>query len=497
MEEKKEDIEKKDKEQEEKEKIQNEIQDEKIGEQKEEVKKEFKSFSQSTKSFLSEVLNIKAGTDKEATAESIKKGISMKGHTAWILVFSILIASIGLNMSSAAIVIGAMLISPLMGPILGIGFSVGINDVDTLRSSLTNFAVMVVLSILASFLFFSIPVFKEATPEILARTSPDVRDVLIGIFGGLALFISISRPRPEFNTVAGVAIATALMPPLCTAGFGLATSNLEYFVGAMFLFSINSTFIALATFAITKYLRFPMVKYLIKTKQKRISQLAYTVATVIFVFSIYLFYQLYLENHYKTQAERFINGIKSEGVHLIGDDKDIIDYENKKIKLYVFGTSYTPKDEMRWENQLNNLGLEDTELEILESQNDTEIRSDIDEMKELYLKNYKLLSTKNEFVREKDIRIQELEKDLRKYYDNEILFEQLVDEIKINYSDLKKISFAREFVSNFKKIDTVNIISLKWKAGLKEKERKSQERKFQKWMEKRMKLKNIEIRQLK
>jgi hypothetical protein len=108
-----------------------------------------------------------------------------------------------------------------------------------------------------------------------------------------------------------------------------------------------------------------------------------------------------------------------------------------------------------------------------------------------------LLSTKNEFVREKDIRIQELEKDLRKYYDNEILFEQLVDEIKINYSDLKKISFAREFVSNFKKIDTVNIISLKWKAGLKEKERKSQERKFQKWMEKRMKLKNIEIRQLK
>jgi len=497
MEEKKEDIEKKDKEQEEKEKIQNEIQDEIIGEQKEEVKKEFKSFSQSTKSFLSEVINIKTGTDKEATAESIKKGISMKGHTAWILVFSIFIASIGLNMSSAAIVIGAMLISPLMGPILGIGFSVGINDVDTLRSSLINFAVMVVLSILASFLFFSIPVFKEATPEIIARTRPDVRDVLIGIFGGLALFISISRPRPEFNTVAGVAIATALMPPLCTAGFGLATNNLDYFIGALFLFSINSTFIALATFAITKYLRFPMVKYLVKTKQKRISQLAYTVATIIFAFSIYLFYQLYLENHYKTQAERFIHGIKSEGVHLIGDNKDIIDYENKKIKLYVFGTSYSPKDEKRWENQLDDLGLEGTKLEILESQNDAGIRNDIDEMKKFYLNNHKLLSTKDEFIREKDVRILELEKDLRKYYDNEILFEQLIEEIKINYSDLKKISFAREYVSNFSKIDTVNVISLKWRPKIKNKERKAQEIKLQKWMEKRMKIKNIEIRQLK
>ncbi len=497
MEEKKEDIEKKEEEQKEKEKIINEIQDEKIGEHKEEVKKEFKSFSQSAKDFLYEVLNIKLGTDKEATSESIKKGISMKGHTAWILVFSIFIASIGLNMSSPAIVIGAMLISPLMGPILGIGFSVGINDVDTLKSSLINFIVMVVLSLLASFLFFSIPVFKEATPEIIARTRPDVRDVLIGIAGGLALFVSISRPRPEFNTVAGVAIATALMPPLCTAGFGLATHNMDYFVGAIFLFSINSTFIALATFVITKYLRFPMVKYLNKTKQKRISQLAYTIATIIIAFSIYLFYQLYLENHYKMQAEKFIHGIKSEGVHLIGDDKDIIDYENKMIKLYIFGSSYSPKDEKRWDMQLAELGLEDTKLEILKSQNDGEIRSDIDDMKDQYIKNHGLLSVKDEFIREKDVRINELEKDLRKYYDNEIIFEQLIEEIKINYSDLKKISFAREFVSNFRKIDTINVISLQWKAKLEDKEIKRQEKKFQKWMEKRMKIKHIEIRQLK
>ena len=399
-------------------------------------------------------------------------------------------------MSSPAIVIGAMLISPLMGPILGVGFSVGINDVDTLRSSLVNFMVMVVLSILASFLFFSIPVFKDATPEILARTKPDVRDVLIAISGGLALFISISRPRPEFNTVAGVAIATALMPPLCTAGFGLATGNLNYFGGALFLFSINSTFIALAAFVITKYLHFPMVKYLNKTKRKRISQLAYTLATIIFLFSFYLFYQLFLENQYNMQAEKFVHSVKSEGVHLIGDDKDIIDYKNKTIRLYVFGSSYSPQDELRWKDQLDELGLNDTKLEILKSQNNHEVRNDIDEVKKLNIKNHKLLSTKDELIHEKDVKIQELEKDRQKYYNNEVLFKQLSAEIKINYAELDKISLAKGYVTNFKKINTLLVFSVKWSKNINKKDRKKEEQKIKKWLQTRLKLKNIEIIQM-
>ena len=135
-----------------------------------------------------------------------------------------------------------------------------------------NLGVMISLSLMTSFLFFSIPIFNEATPEILARTKPDVRDVLIAISGGLALIIAISRPRPQFNTVAGVAIATALMPPLCTAGFGLATGRFDYFGGAMFLFTINTIFIALTAFATTKYLNFPMRKYINEVKRKRISK---------------------------------------------------------------------------------------------------------------------------------------------------------------------------------------------------------------------------------
>ncbi len=471
-------------------------QDQKIEEHKEEVQKEFNDFFQSTKEFLGELLNIKAGTDKEATAQTIKEGISMKGHTAWILVFSILVASIGLNVSSTAVVIGAMLISPLMGPILGIGYSIGINDIDTLRLSMINLGVMVGLSLLTSFLFFSIPIFKEATPEILARTKPDVRDVLIAIAGGLALIIAISRPRPQFNTVAGVAIATALMPPLCTAGYGLATGQFNYFGGAMFLFTINSIFIALAAFAITKYLRFPMLKYINSAKRKRISQIASILALVIFSFSIYLFYQLYLINDFNTRAEYFIKNIKNEGVNIIGDAKESIDYKENEIKLYVFGNKYDENDKKRWSLQLKELGLKNTKLTILQSQDDSGIREDIDQIKEMYINNYKMLSSKEESIKEKDIRINELEKDLRKYYDNEILFDQVIEEIKINYNDLEKISFAREYISNFEKIDTLPVISVKWKSKVKNKQRKIQEEKLKKWMETRLKINHIEIRSL-
>ncbi len=472
------------------------LEDKKLEKQKEEVHKEFKGFFQSLKEYLPELLNIKKGTDREATAETIKEGISMKGHTAWILVFSILIASIGLNVSSTAVVIGAMLISPLMGPILGVGFSIGINDVDTLKASIINFGIMVALSVLTSFLFFSIPIFQEATREILSRTKPDVRDVLIAIAGGLALFIAISRPRPQFNTVAGVAIATALMPPLCTAGFGLATGQFNYFGGALFLFTINSIFIALAAFAITKYLRFPMKKYINQAKRKRISRIASLVALIILSFSIYLFYELYLQNQFVTRAEKFIVSIKDEGVNIIGETKESIDYKENEIKLYVFGNEYDKRDEERWNLQLEELGLENTKLTILQSQDDSGVREDIDKIKELYINNYNMLSAKDESIKEKDVRINELEKDLRKYYDNEVLFDQVVKEIEINYNKLQQISFAREYVSNFKKIDTISIISLKWKPLMKQKEKNQQEKKLKKWMEVRLKIKNIEIRQL-
>ena len=479
----------------EKDKVQLE-QDKKFNEQKDDVQKEFKGFFQSLKEYIPQLLNIKTGTDKEATAKIIREGVSIKGQTAWILVFSILIASIGLNVSSTAVVIGAMLISPLMGPILGIGFSIGVNDVDTLKASVINFGAMVFLSLLTSFLFFSIPIFKEATPEILARTKPDVRDVLIAMTGGLALNNAISRPKAQFNTVAGVAIATALMPPLCTAGFGLATGQFNYFGGAIFLFTINSIFIALAAFSITKYLRFPMLKYINQAKRKRISRIASLIAVVVLGFSVYQFYLLYLINNYDTKAERFIRQLQEQGVNIIGDPSKSIDYEAKEIKLYIFGNDYNAKDRERWQVDMVELGLKDTKLTILQSQDDSRLREDIDQIKGLYMDSNRMLISRDETIKEKEIRISKLEKDLRRYYDNEALFDRVVKEIGINYNGLKKVSFAQELVSDFEKIDTANIISVKWKPLVGKKQRRQDEKKLKEWMEARLNLKNIEIREL-
>ena len=233
------------------------------------------------KLFMKELLDIRFDTDKKGTIQDVKDNISMKGHTAWVLVFSIFIASIGLNVSSPAVVIGAMLISPLMGPILGVGLSIGINDIDTLKRSFVNLGVMIGLSLVTSFLFFKVPIFQDLTPEIKARTAPDARDVFIAIAGGLALIIAMSRRSKQTNTIAGVAIATALMPPLCVAGYGLAVWNFKFFFGAMFLFTINAIFIALATFLIVKFLGFPMVKYINSSKRRRVAQFASTLALII------------------------------------------------------------------------------------------------------------------------------------------------------------------------------------------------------------------------
>lgn len=473
------------------------VEDKKFKEQKEDVQKEFKGFFQSLKEYIPQLLSIRRDTDKEATAKTIREGVSIKGQTAWILVFSILIASIGLNVSSTAVVIGAMLISPLMGPILGIGFSIGVNDVDTLKSSVINFGAMVFLSLLTSFLFFSIPIFKEATPEILARTKPDVRDVLIAMSGGLALIIAISRNKPQFNTVAGVAIATALMPPLCTAGFGLATGQFSYFGGAMFLFTINCIYIALAAFVITKYLKFPMLKYINQAKRKRISRIASLIAFVILAFSIYLFYQLYVLNDYTIKAEKFIENLKEEGVNIIGDNKESINFKEQEIKLYVFGSDYSPKDKERWEEQIQELGLKNTKLTILKSQDDSGIREDIDKIKELYINSHQMLSSRDETIKEKDLRINELEKDLRRYYANEVHFDRIIKEIQINYSDLKEIGYYREYISNFEKMDTLNIISVRWKNKVTNRQKKQQEEKLKAWLQTRLNIKNLEIRQLK
>lgn len=210
--------------------------------------------------------------EKEAYSkviETIEQGVVFKGTNLWVLIFAIFIASLGLNVNSTAVIIGAMLVSPLMGPIMGMGLAMGINDLALLKKSANNFAFAVSISLITSTFYFYISPLNEAHSEILARTSPTIYDVLIAFFGGLAGILATSS-KLKGNVIPGVAIATALMPPLCTAGYGLASGNLSFFSGALYLFFINTVFIALSTFLTVRFLKFPNKEFINETTKKRV-----------------------------------------------------------------------------------------------------------------------------------------------------------------------------------------------------------------------------------
>ena len=459
---------------------------------KQEVKKEFSGFFGSIKRFLKELLEIRTDTNKEGTVQQIKDGISMKGHTAWILVFSITIASIGLNANSAAVVIGAMLISPLMGPILGVGMSIGINDIDTLNKSMVNLGVMIGLSLLTSFLFFSIPLFQEATPEILARTRPDVRDVFIAMAGGLALIVAVSRPSAQTNTVAGVAIATALMPPLCTAGYGLATWNFSYFFGAMFLFTINTIFIALATFVIVKYLRFPMVKYINSARRKSIARFASVIAFIIFAGSIYSFYNLFKENQFKQIAHDFIVELKEDGEAILGEDDENIDYLTKTITLPLLGGTVDESKKNEWILRIQELGLKNATLNVQQG-DDSEIRQQVQDLQDLYSQNQKIINSRDESIKEKEEKIRLLENQLTNISKKSIPFAQVGNEAKVIAASLEELSYSDVIKTDFKRIDTVRIFHFKWYDSIPTKVVRREEPVLKKWLQTRLQLDTLRV----
>ncbi len=304
-----------------------------------------KSLMQSISKYFHDLLGFREDTDRKATEDAIKGDIPFRGATAWILICSIFVCSVGLNANSTAVVIGAMLISPLMGPILGIGFSIAINDIDTLRKSLSNFLVMVILSVLTAYLFFELFPLSEDSSELLGRTRPDIRDVLIAFFGGLALIIARTKKGTIATVIFGVAIATALMPPLCTVGYGLAkglepgltegSNGYTYALGAMYLFTINAIFIALATFIVLKVLRFPMLKYANSQKRKFIARIATLIAIIIMIPAGITFFNVYNESKERNQVGEFIkNKIrKNDAYQVLSID---VDYKLDSIYLRTF-----------------------------------------------------------------------------------------------------------------------------------------------------------------
>ncbi|GAB1371503.1 DUF389 domain-containing protein [Candidatus Kapaibacterium sp.] len=274
----------------------------------------------------------------------IEKGVVFKGTNLWILMFAIVVASVGLNTNSTAVIIGAMLISPLMGPINGMGYSIATYNFDLLKKSVKNFTFAVIASLIASTFYFAISPVSTAQSELLARTTPTIYDVLIALFGGLAGIVAISS-KLKGNVIPGVAIATALMPPLCTAGYGLATSQFNFFFGAFYLFTINTVFIAISSVLVSQFFKFPISNVVEESRKKSVNRWITIIITITLLPSIYFGYKLVLNEKFNENAAKFISNVTTyEGSYLL---KYNIDAPKKEVKLIYGGNLLSDDSKLR------------------------------------------------------------------------------------------------------------------------------------------------------
>lgn len=360
----------------------------------------------------------------DVVVESVERNVEYTGTNLWILVFAIFIASLGLNVNSTAVVIGAMLISPLMGPIIGLGFGMATNDLALLKKAGLNYAFALVIGLVTSTLFFLLSPIDDASSEILARTAPNIYDVLIALFGGFAGIFAVAS-RQKGNVIPGVAIATALMPPLCTAGYGLANGNFTYFSGAIYLFVINTVFISLATQLTVRFLHFPK-KHLDDAKDEVVAQrIVWAVVLITLLPSIYFGYDIVKQNQFQKRANQFVD---LEAVfpndYLL---KKSIDAKNKKITLTYGGEIIHDTEIERLRSKLEQYDMRDTELEIRQGfaylKDDKEGE---DQTKQL-----------SNVLKEKETEIRALTIQLKTYDERKALSKQIFSELRAQYPKVK------------------------------------------------------------
>lgn len=409
---------------------------------------------------IREIARITDDTDIDTTLLSISKSVEFKGVNVWILAFAVIIASVGLNVNSTAVIIGAMLISPLMGPINGVGLAIGISDSDLLRKSLKNFAIMVFISILASFTYFLVSPLSDAQSELLARTRPSIFDVLIAFFGGMAGIIALSRKQQPFTVISGVAIATALMPPLCTAGYGLASGQFSYFLGASYLFFINSFFIALATFIMVRFLHFPHKKYVDANRQRFVQRSITLFSVIMIVPSVFLSIDVIRETSFNNQAIKYINDIQEstmfENIQVLSSSRE---YQRKErtITMSLIGRELKQKEINYLKEQLLKYGLKKTNLIVKQTGSILDVNVQAD-----FLEN--LLNKKEEQLVQKDsvIKLLETQLDIKTAFDSDKL--QIAKEMAVQYPCIQTFSIERMVYVNTENLtqDTILTLFVNW-----------------------------------
>lgn len=387
---------------------------------------------------------------------SIRQGVKTHGTNLWILMFAILVASIGLNVNSTAVIIGAMLISPLMGPIMGVGYGAGIHDFALIRQSVRSLGVFVFLSLMTSTLYFLLTPLTQAQSELLARTAPNLWDVLIALFGGMAGVIAVTR-KEKSTVIPGVAIATALMPPLCTAGYGIATGQLTFFFGAFYLFTINTVYIALSALFFTKLLCLPQHSFPSPASRKQARLIITAAIMLTIVPSVYLAFQFVQHEMFKTEANRYLAAVRLSEKNLFIMEKNINPVSGE-ITLTLAGRTLDKATLERLNAKLGEYPLGSAKLIVhtLQQNNDAVDLSLIktEMQQDLYRNSLHLLETKN-------ARIQQLEDIIRKEKDEQEQqrerlgeYDQACAELRAQYPEFKNV-----LITHGKKMPASNVAS--------------------------------------
>ncbi|MCD8102473.1 MAG: DUF389 domain-containing protein [Alistipes sp.] len=385
------------------------------------------------------------GTQSEVVG-SISRGVVFKGTNLWILIFATFVASLGLNVNSTAVIIGAMLISPLMGPIMGIGLSLGINDFELMKRSLRNFGFMVAVSIVTSTIYFYISPLSNAQSELLARTSPTLYDVFIAFFGGLAGIVAQSRKDRTSIVIPGVAIATALMPPLCTAGFGIANGQWNFFIGAAYLFFINTVFIALATYIIVSFLKYDKKVFLDKSRERRVKNYMTVIIIATVVPSIILSYRIVDSSIFESNADRFVaSAFNFRNTQVVDVRKTYKSRKENSIDILLIGEPLSKDLIDNLQAQMPSFGLDGTQL--LLRQSDGTDRVDMSTLQTSY----------SQLLEEKNRRITELESTIERLGPDTLPLVAISMEASAVVDNLHRISLARQFVRDMggEKVDTL------------------------------------------
>ena len=374
-----------------------------------------------------------------AVVEEVSRNVVFRGTNLWILMFAIVICSVGLNVNSTAVIIGAMLISPLMGPIIGVGVGVGIFDTQLIRKGARNLLVAVVISVFSSALYFWITPLSEAQSELLARTTPTLWDVLIALFGGLAGIVAATR-KEKTNVIPGVAIATALMPPLCTTGYGLATGQWAYFLGALYLFFINAVFISVSAFLLVRLLRFPRATFVDQVQERRVRWIVWIVVVITVIPSVWLAYTLVERTLFQRRAELFVAQEFDFKDSRVVEKRIDPRMDVRSIEVFLLGEPLDTTEVDHIKSRMARYGLDQAHLVVNQGRTSAQqidvnaLRSGI--LEELYKQN-------QEALRIKDERIAELEGRLQRVSSTELPVRDILDELRAQHPDVEDFTLNR------------------------------------------------------